>query len=206
VSHFHQIKCKSHLELPSPPVSGKNIPARISVSNPIHAFHHALLVDLPLVPLYHLRYMVQHGVGAGRLSQPLEAIAAIRLEAVRWQSFCLRPVMLAAAPDCLFTRVQPARGQACEPGCWDGGGRGELHGQPHDAQQCDDASCSHVAAWNVEMDCRPWVLGFLPLCTFRCGREQGLPLVAAPQWLTWIGVQSKQSQEKPLLFELGWDN
>ena len=41
--------------------------------------------------------MVQHGVGAGRLSQPLEAVTTIRLEAVRWQSFCLGPVMLAAA-------------------------------------------------------------------------------------------------------------
>ena len=41
--------------------------------------------------------MVHHGVRARRLSQPLEAVAAIRLEAVRWQGLCLGPVMLAAA-------------------------------------------------------------------------------------------------------------
>ena len=69
----------------------------VLVSNPVHGFHDALLVDLPLVPLYHLRYVVHHGVGARRLSQPLEAVTTIRLEAVRWQLLCLGPVMLAAA-------------------------------------------------------------------------------------------------------------
>ena len=94
---LQQCSNKSHLELPSPPVSGKNIPAKILVSNPVHAFHHALLLDLHPVLLYHLRHMVHHGVGARRLSQPLEAVTTIRLKAVRWQGLCLGPVMLAAA-------------------------------------------------------------------------------------------------------------
>merc|ERR1719245_856432 len=97
---LQQCSNKSHLELPSflPLLSGKNIPAWILVSNPVHAFHHALLFDLHPVLLNHLRHMVHHGVGARRLSQPLEAVTAIRLEAVRWQGLCLGPVMLAAAP------------------------------------------------------------------------------------------------------------